>query len=67
MREFTWKNLVAYKTFVCKICGEIIGTDLVTSQHLEEKHGINGLTIFNETAYSKSFEYPDVITKQLQE
>ncbi len=63
MTEYTWKNLVAYETWVCKLCDEIIGGNIITSRHLDEVHGINNLTIFNGHAYSKSFEYPNVITK----
>lgn len=61
MSEFTWKNLIAYRTFKCKICDETIGDNIST--HMREKHkGIRSIEIFNGGAYSHSFEYPNILS-----
>jgi hypothetical protein len=63
--EYTWKNIVAFKVWECKLCGKTSDRDGICD-HLHKNHGLNYIEIgCDETAYSKNFEYPDLINKEL--
>ncbi len=58
--SFTWKNIVAYTVWKCKICGEITDGDGI-GRHLHEKHSLQSVHQSERTAYSPDFEYPNIL------
>lgn len=56
---YTWRNIVAFITWKCKICGDEISKDNIGG-HMRE-HGIRCVEIYQNTAYSGEFEYPNAV------
>jgi len=61
--EYTWENIVAFKVYKCKLCGATGDSDSMSS-HLHKEHGLQSLSLFNNSIWSPNFEYPNVITKE---
>ncbi len=57
--KYTWKNLVAFKIYKCKLCGETHDKEAMCN-HLHDIHQLSSLDLFGSSIYSPNFEYPNI-------
>jgi len=58
--EYTWRNIVAFPVWQCKVCGKLIVDRWEISRHMAEEHHIHVTEVFDDAAYSPDFEFPNV-------
>ncbi len=57
--DYTWKNLVAFETYKCKLCKKVFDKEAMCN-HLHDAHKLSSLDLFDGSIYSPNFEYPNI-------
>ena len=60
MSKYTWKNIVAFVVWECKICHKVPENESI-EDHLQHKHGLKFIEVMSDTIYSPNFKYPNII------
>lgn len=56
---YTWKNIVAYPVWKCKLCDNLMDREDV-GRHMHINHELQCVELSHNTAYSPNYEHPNI-------